>query len=117
MVKKRAEKRLPFRKLVICKCADEMHPAFAQDVSQHGIGIQTIHRPSLYSKVRIALANGSESIFLDGEIRWAHEYSGTLAAKPREVGIHISKPPADYLSLVAECSARSHPRPVSEALK
>ncbi len=104
MIKKRDEKRIPFRKLVICKCGDEMHPAFTQDVSQHGIGIQTIQRPSLFNKVRIALAVGRESIFLDGEIRWAHEYSGSLAAKPREVGILIHKPPPDYLRLVAECS-------------
>lgn len=110
MIKKRDEKRVPFRKLVICNCGDEMHPAFTQDVSQHGIGIQTIQRPSLFNKVRIALAVGSESIFLDGEIRWAHEFSGSLAAKPREVGIFIQNPPADYLRLVAECSDHSQSR-------
>lgn len=117
MIKKRDEKRVPFRKLVICKCGEEMHPAFTHDVSQHGIGIQTIHRPSIFNRVRIALAEGSESIFLDGEIRWAHEYSGSLEAKPREVGIYIRKPPADYLRLVADCSDRSRPRPAYETLK
>jgi hypothetical protein len=111
MIKKRDEKRVPFRKLVVCKCGKEMHPAFTQDVSQHGIGIQTIHRPSPFNKVRIALADGSESIFLDGEIRWAHDYSGPLAAKPKEVGIYIHKPPADYLRLVAECSDNAQPQP------
>ena len=63
MIKKRDEKRIPFRKLVICKCGDEMHPAFTQDVSQHGIGIQTIQRPSLFHKVRIALAVGRNRSF------------------------------------------------------
>jgi hypothetical protein len=117
MIKKRDEKRVPFRKLVICKCGEEMHPAFTQDVSQHGIGIQTIHRPSLFNKVRIALADGNQSIFLDGEIRWAHEYSGPMDAKPREVGIYVSKPPAEYLRLVAECSDSSQRRPADETLK
>ena len=74
MIKKRDEKRIPFRKLVICKCGGEMHPGFIQDVSQHGIGIQTMQRPSLFHKVRIALAVDQESIFLDGEVRWAQEY-------------------------------------------
>ena len=50
MIKKRDEKRIPFRKLVICKCGDEMHPGFTQDVSQHGIGIQTMQRPSLFNQ-------------------------------------------------------------------
>ena len=118
MIKKRDEKRIPFRKLVICKCGDEMHPGFTQDVSQHGIGIQTMQRPSLFNKVRIALAVDQESIFLDGEVRWAHEYTGPLAAKPREIGIFIHKPPADYLRLVAECSDRSQSQPRSaEPLK
>jgi hypothetical protein len=107
MIKKRDEKRIPFRKMVICKCSGEMHPGFTQDVSQHGIGIQTTQRPSLSNKVRIVLAVEKESIFLDGEIRWAQEYSGSLAAKPREVGVFIHKPPADYLRLVAECSDRA----------
>jgi len=117
MIKKREEKRVAFRKLIICKCGEEMHPGFTQDVSQHGIGIQTMQRPSLYHKVRIALAVEQDSIFLDGEVRWAHEYSGALAAKPRELGIHIPKPPADYLRLVAECSDRERPRPADEPLK
>ena len=117
MIKKRDEKRVSFRKLVICKYGGEMHPGFTQDVSQHGIGIQTIQRPSLFRKVRIVLAIDQESIFLDGEVRWAQEYSGSLAAKPREVGIFIHKPPADYLRLVAECSDRSQPRPAYDALK
>ena len=117
MIKKREEKRVAFRKLIICKCGEEMHPGFTQDVSQHGIGIQTMQRPALNHKVRIALAIERESIFLDGEVRWAHEYSGALAAKPRELGIHIPKPPADYLRLVAECSDRERPRPADEPLK
>jgi hypothetical protein len=117
MIKKRDEKRVPFRKLVICKCGDEMHPGFVQDVSQHGIGIQTIQRPPLFRKVRIVLAVDQDSIFLDGEVRWALEYSGPLAVKPREVGIFIHKPPADYLRLVAECSDQSLPRPAYDALK
>jgi len=111
MIKKRDEKRIPFRKLVIFKSGNEMHPGFVQDVSQHGIGIQTIQRPSLFNKVRITLAVDQGSLFLDGEVRWAQEYTGPLAAKPREVGIFIHKPPADYLRLVAECSDRSQPRP------
>ena len=117
MIKKREEKRIPFRKLVICKGGEEMHPGFVQDVSQHGIGIQTIQRPSLFRKVRIVLAIDQESIFLDGEVRWAQEYSGSLAAKPREVGIFIQKPPAGYLRLVAECCDRSQPRLVPDSLK
>ncbi|MBN2400273.1 MAG: PilZ domain-containing protein [Candidatus Aminicenantes bacterium] len=117
MLKKRDEKRVPFRKLIICKCGEEMHPAFTQDVSQHGIGIQTIQRPSLFRRVRIALAVGNESIFLDGEVRWAHEYAGPLAAKPKEIGIFIDKPSADYLRLVADCSDRSQPRPQYSTLK
>lgn len=119
MIKKRDEKRIPFRKLVICKCGNEMHPAFIQDVSQHGVSIQTIQRPSLFNKVRIELTVDHGSLLLDGEIRWAQEFSGPLAAKPREVGIFIHKPPAEYLRLVAECSDRSQsqPRPAYEALK
>jgi hypothetical protein len=117
MIKKRNEKRVPFRKLIICKCGDEMHPGFTQDVSQHGIGIQTMQRPSLYRKVRIALAIESDSIFLDGEVRWAHEYTGALAAKPREIGIHIPRPPADYLRLVADCCDRAPSRPSFEPRK
>jgi hypothetical protein len=117
MIKKRDEKRVTFRKLVICKCGEEMHPGFTQDVSQHGIGIQTIQRSSLFRKVRIVLAVDQESIFLDGEIRWAHEYSGLLAAKPREVGVFIHKPPAEYLRLVAECNDRSQPRLSQQPLK
>jgi metallophosphoesterase superfamily enzyme len=117
MIKKREEKRVPFRKLVICKCGDEMHPGFTQDVSQHGIGIQTMQRPSLYHKVRIALAVDQESIFLDGEVRWAHEFDGPQAAKPREIGIFIHKPPADYLRLVAECSDHAKPRFAYDSLK
>ncbi len=116
MIKKRDEKRVLFRKLVICKCGQEMHQGFSQDVSQHGIGIQTVQRPTLFQKVRITLADGKESIFLEGEIRWAKEYSGTLDAKRREVGISINKPPAIYLRLVAECSDRSYPRPAYETL-
>ena len=111
MIKKREEKRVPFRKLIICKCGDEMHPGFTQDVSQHGIGIQTMQDPPLNNKVRIALAVGQDSIFLDGEVRWAREYSGPLEAKPREIGIFIHKPPADYLRLVAECCDRARPAP------
>ncbi len=117
MIKKREEKRVPFRKLIICKCGNDMHPGFTQDVSQHGIGIQTTQRPTLNHKVRIALAVASDSIFLDGEVRWEHEYTGALAAKPREIGIHIPRPPADYLRLVAECSDRAKPRPAYEPLK
>lgn len=117
MIKKRDEKRVPFRKLVICKCGEEMHPGFTQDVSQHGIGIQTMQRPTLFRKVRIALAVDQESIFLEGEVRWAHEYSGPHEAKPREVGIFIYKPPADYLRLVAECNDHVPPRPAYQPLK
>jgi hypothetical protein len=109
MIKKRDEKRIPFRKLVICKCGGETHPGFVQDVSQHGIGIQTVQRPSLFHKVRISLAVDQDSIFLDGEVRWMLEYNGPYEAKPREVGIFIHKPPADYLRLVAECSDRTQP--------
>jgi len=119
MIKKRDEKRVPFRKLVICKCGDEMHPGFIQDVSQHGIGIQTMQRPSLFRKVRLALADGQESISLDGVVRWASEYSGELASKPRGIGIHIPRPPASYLRLVAECSDRGQiqQRPEFEHVK
>jgi hypothetical protein len=119
MIKKRDEKRIPFRKLVICKSGGEMHPGFIQDVSQHGIGIHTMQRPSLFNKVRIALEVDQESIFLDGEVRWAQDYSDPLEAKPREVGIFIHKPPANYLHLVAECSdnAQSQPRLSPEPLK
>jgi hypothetical protein len=117
MIKKRSEKRVPFRKLVICKCGEDMHPGFTQDVSQHGIGIQTMQNPSLFHKVRVALAVAQESIFLDGEVRWANEYTGAQEAKPREIGIYIHKPPADYLRLVAECNDRSKPRPAYEPLK
>ncbi len=104
MIKKRDEKRIPFRKLAICKCGEEMHPGFVQDVSQHGMGIQTMQCPSLHDKMRIALAVGQDSIILDGEVRWAHEYAGALAAKPRQLGIHIPRPTSVYLQLVAECS-------------
>ena len=117
MIKKRDEKRVPFRKLIICKYGDEMHPGFTQDVSQHGIGIQTMQRPVLNRKVRIALAVGQDSIFLDGEVRWAREYSGPLDDKPRELGLFIHKPPADYLRLVAECCDRCPPRPAYAPLK
>jgi hypothetical protein len=103
MMKRRDEKRIPFRKLAICKCGEEMHPGFVQDVSQHGMGIQTMQRPSQYGQVRIALAVGQDSILLDGEVRWAHEYGGALAAKPRLLGIHIPRPTPAYLQLVAEC--------------
>jgi hypothetical protein len=117
MIKKRDEKRVPFRKLVICKCGDEMHPGFTQDISQHGIGIQTMQRPSLNHKVRIVLAVAQESIFLDGEVRWQREYEGSQEVKPREIGIFIHKPSADYLRLVAECSDRGQPRPGYAPLK
>ena len=119
MIKKREEKRVPFRKLIVCKCGDDMHPGFTQDVSQHGIGIQTMQCPELNRRVRIALAVGSDSIMLDGQVRWALEYTGALAAKPREVGIHIPRPPASYLQLVAECSDLAQPRrpPAYESLK
>jgi hypothetical protein len=117
MIKKRDEKRIPFRKLVICKSGGEMHPGFIQDISQHGIGLHTMQRPSLFNKVRIALAVDQGSLFLDGEVRWAQEYAGPLAAKPREVGIFIRKPPADYLRLIAECSDRAQSRLFTEPLK
>jgi hypothetical protein len=119
MIKKRDEKRVSFRKLVICKHGNEMHPGFVQDISQHGIGIQSMQRPSLFHKVRLTLAVDRGSIFLDGEVRWAQEYTGPLAAKPREMGIFINKPSADYLRLVAECSdlAQSQPRQSLEPLK
>ncbi|MBN2345299.1 MAG: PilZ domain-containing protein [Candidatus Aminicenantes bacterium] len=110
MIKKREEKRIPFRKLIICKCGEEMHPGFTQDVSQHGIGIQSMQRPEPLRKVRIALAVEQDSIFLDGEVRWAHEYTGALAAKPREFGIYIPRPPAAYLRLVADCCDRAPQR-------
>ena len=117
MIKKREEKRVDFRKLIICKRGDEIHPGFTQDISQHGIGIQTMQSLSISHKVRIALAIEHDSIFLDGEVRWAHEYTGAFAAKPREIGIHIPRPPADYLHLVAECSDRERPRPTPAPLK
>ncbi|MDD8013952.1 MAG: PilZ domain-containing protein [Acidobacteriota bacterium] len=117
MIKKREEKRVPFSKLIICKCGDEMHPGFAQDVSQHGIGIQSMQLPEINRKVRIALAIGSDSIMLDGQVRWTHEYTGALAAKPREIGVHIPRPSTDYLRLVAECSDHAKPRPAYELLK
>ncbi len=117
MIKKREEKRVPFSKLIICKCGDEMHPGFAQDVSQHGIGIQSMQLPEIRRKVRIALAVGNDSIMLDGQVCWIHEYTGALAAKPREIGIYIPRPPADYLRLVAECNDRAQPRPAYEMLK
>ena len=65
--------------------------------------------PALNHKVRIALAVDQDSIFLDGEVRWAHEYTGPLEAKPREVGIFIHKPPADYLRLVAAAATLAPP--------
>lgn len=117
MIKKREEKRVPFRKLVICKCGDEMHPGFTQDVSQHGIGIQTMQNPSLNNKVRIALAVAQESIFLEGVVRWACAGSDMNEAKPREIGVYIQKPPPDYLRLVAECSDCAPPLPAYEPLK
>ena len=117
MIKKREEKRIPFRKLVLCKCGEEMHPAFTQDVSQHGIGIQTMQDPPLHHKLRIVLAVEQDSIFLDGEVRWAHEFSDRQKVKPREIGIYIRRPPADYLRLVAACSDRSRPRPFFQPLK
>lgn len=119
MIKKREEKRVPFRKLIICKCGDEMHPGFTQDVSQHGIGIQCMHRPEDNRKVRIALAIASDSIFLDGVVCWSREFAGELEAKPHELGIHIPRPPSDYLRLVADCSDRSQarPAPIYESLK
>ncbi len=110
MIKKREEKRVPFRKLIVCKCGDDMHPGFIQDVSQHGIGIQTMQRPEPNHRVRIALALGGDSIMLDGQVRWIHEYTGALAAKPREVGVYIPRPPAAFLQLVAECSDHAQPR-------
>ena len=61
--------------------------------------------------------SSTESIFLDGEVRWANEYTGALEAKPREIGIFIHKPPADYLRLVAECSDRGQSRPAYQPLK
>jgi hypothetical protein len=117
MIKKRDERRIPFRKLAICKCGEEMHPGFVQDVSQHGMGLQTMQRPSLYGHVRIALAVGQDSILLDGEVRWAHEYGGALAAKPRQLGIHIPRPTAAYLQLVAECCDRAGHASACGALK
>jgi hypothetical protein len=111
MIKKREEKRIPFRKLIICKCGDQMHPGFTQDVSQHGMGIQTTQKPPLNKKVRIALAVEQESIFLEGVVRWAWEGSEMNEIKPREIGIYIRKPPPDYLRLVAECSDRAVLRP------
>lgn len=117
MIKKREEKRVPFRKLIICKYGDEMHPGFTQDLSQHGIGIQTMQCPALKHKVRIALAVDQDSIFLDGEVRWAREYNGALDAKPREIGLFIPRPPADYLRLVAECNDQAKPRPGYAPLK
>jgi len=117
MIKKREEKRVPFRKLIICKCGDEMHPGFTQDVSQHGIGIHTMQNPSLNNKVRIALAAAQESIFLEGVVCWANKGAGLNEAKPREIGIYIHKPPPDYLRLVAECNDRAQPRPAYEPLK
>lgn len=112
MIRQRGEKRVPFRKLIICKCGDDMHPGFTQDVSQHGIGIQTTRPPELKRKVRIALAVASDSIFLDGEVRWAREFSGALEVKPREMGIYIPRPPAEYLRLVADCCDQAQPRPI-----
>lgn len=115
MIKKREEKRVPFRKLIICKCGDDMHPGFTQDVSQHGIGIQTMQNPPLNNKVRIALAVAQDSIFLEGVVRWAQQDANEV--RPREIGIYIHKPPPDYLRLVAECSDRARPRPAYEPLK
>ena len=103
MIKKREEKRVAFRKLIICKCGDEMHPGFTQDVSRHGIGIQTIQDPSRNRKVRIALAVEQESIFLEGVVCWVHVGPERGEVAPMEIGIHIPKPPDDYLRLVAEC--------------
>ncbi len=117
MIKKREEKRVPFRKLIICKCGDEMHPGFTQDVSQHGIGIQTMQDPPLNNKVRIALAVAQDSIFIEGVVRWAREGSDADQAKPREIGVYIHKPPADYLRLVAECCDQARPRPAYDPLK
>ncbi|MCU0237524.1 MAG: PilZ domain-containing protein [Acidobacteria bacterium] len=117
MIKKREEKRVPFRKLIICKYGDEMHPGFTQDVSQHGIGIQTMQRPALNHKLRIALAVDQNSIFLDGEVRWAHESDSAHEAKPREIGLYIPRPPADYLRLVAECNDNAKPRLSYQPLK
>lgn len=119
MIKKREEKRVHFRKLIVCKCGDDMHPGFTQDISQHGIGIQTMQRPDINRKVRIALAVGADSIMIDGQVRWAVEYNGALAAKPREIGIYIPHPPAAYLQLVADCCDHAPlRRPVAyEALK
>lgn len=117
MIKKREEKRVPFRKLLICKCGDDMHPGFTQDVSQHGIGIQTMQYPPLNNKVRIALAVAQDSIFLEGVVRWASEGADMNEDKPREIGIYIHKPPADYLRLVAECNDQAPPRPACEPLK
>lgn len=119
MIKKREEKRVSFRKLIICKCGDEVHPGFTQDVSQHGIGIQSMHPTERKHRIRIALAVASDSIFLDGEVRWIHEYSGAREVKPREFGIYIPRPPAEYLHLVADCCdcARPRPNPAYEPLK
>lgn len=117
MIKKRDEKRIPFRKLVICKCGEETHPGFTQDVSQHGLGIQTMQRPPLFRKFRVTLAVGQDSIFLEGEVRWAHECAGELDARPGELGIFVPRPSAGYLRLVAECSDRGQPRPAQLPLK
>jgi len=117
MIKKRGEKRVPFRKLIICKCGDEMHPGFTQDVSQHGIGIQTMQDPTPDRKVRIALAVERDSIFLEGVVCWTHEGRERSEVQPREIGIYIPKPPADYLRLVAECCDHAQRRPLPEPLK
>ncbi|HEX7503296.1 MAG TPA: PilZ domain-containing protein, partial [Acidobacteriota bacterium] len=82
MIKKREEKRVPFRKLLICKCGDDMHPGFTQDVSQHGIGIQIMQDPPLNNKVRIAFAVAQDSIFLEGVVRWASEGADMNEDKP-----------------------------------
>jgi hypothetical protein len=50
-------------------------------------------------------------------VRSAHESIRPRDDKPRELGLYIHKPPADYLRLVAECCDRCPPRPGYAPLK
>ena len=79
----------------------EERPAIIVDVSQNGIRISMSSTPKNQS-VSIKLQIGGKVIDLEGEVRWINKMISSQNSS--NIGIAISKAPAEYLQLLESLS-------------
>lgn len=53
MIRERDDKFISFQKMIMCRFGNEMHPGFTSDVSQNGMGINSLPRLPLNFNIMI----------------------------------------------------------------